>query len=206
MERREISSRSNGIIRTIAARLAATSVTANQISAFSVVASLLVPTGLFLLDGWGAVLLAILGIQLRLLANVIDGLVAVEGGKSSTVGALYNEFPDRIADSTILVSFGYAAGCDWLGWLAALLAALTAYVRVFGGALGQPQAFLGPMAKQHRMAVVTVALLAAPFLTSFWSVSASWTAALALIAVGSAITCVTRTRAIVRQLNPGVSP
>ena len=34
-----------------------------------------------------------------------------------------------------------------LGWLCALLAMATAYVRVFGGALGQAQRFSGPMAK-----------------------------------------------------------
>lgn len=50
-----------------------------------------------------------------------------------------NEFPDRIADTLPLVPLGYAAGLPWLGWLAALLAALTAYVRVFGGALGLAQ-------------------------------------------------------------------
>lgn len=205
MERREVSSRSNGIIRTMAARLAATSVTANQISAFSVLASLLVPAGLFILTGGAGTLVAVLGIQLRLLANVIDGLVAVEGGKSSPVGALYNEFPDRIADSIILVSVGYFAGSDWLGWLCALLAALTAYVRVFGGALGQPQAFLGPMAKQHRMAVVTAALIAAPLLSRVWPASTTLTTALWIVAVGSFVTCITRTRRITRQLNSGVS-
>ena len=48
----------------------------------------------------------------------------------------------------------------WLGWAAALLAALTAYVRVFGGALGLTQDFSGIMAKQRRMAALTVGLVA----------------------------------------------
>ena len=34
-----------------------------------------------------------------------------------------------------------------------------AYVRVLGGALGQPQTFAGPMAKQHRMAAITLGCL-----------------------------------------------
>ncbi|MBL0870860.1 MAG: hypothetical protein IBJ18_09825, partial [Phycisphaerales bacterium] len=49
-----------------------------------------------------------------------------------------------------------------LGWIAALLAVLTAYVRaavkVSGGA-GMAQDFCGPMAKQHRMALVTGVLV-----------------------------------------------
>lgn len=150
--------------------------------------------------GIAGLLLAILGIQLRLLANVLDGLVAVEGGKGSALGALYNEFPDRLADSIILVSLGVAAGIDWLGWLAALLAALTAYIRVFGGALGQPQAFFGPMAKQHRMAVATIALVAQMLLSTWIPSAVIGSLALGLICIGAAWTCVRRTMHIARSL------
>ena len=88
---------------------------------------------------------------LRLLCNLFDGMVAVEGGKQSAIGSLYNEFPDHVADSLLIVGLGYAIGQSDLGWFAALAAALTAYVRVFGGSLGLTQSFMGPMAKQHRM-------------------------------------------------------
>ena len=43
-----------------------------------------------------------------------------------------------------------------LGWAAAVLAVLTAYVRVLGGSLGLTQHFIGPMAKQHRMFTLTL--------------------------------------------------
>ena len=49
-------------------------------------------------------------IQLRLIANLLDGLVAVEGGKRTPTGELYNEAPDRIADTAVLVGAGYAVG------------------------------------------------------------------------------------------------
>ncbi len=98
---------------------------------------------------WGLLACAV-GVQLRLLCNLIDGMVAVEGGRRSKVGALYNEVPDRIADSLFLVALGYAVGLDWLGWLAALAAAITAYIRVLGGTLGLAQDFRGPQAKPHR--------------------------------------------------------
>jgi phosphatidylglycerophosphate synthase len=127
-------------------------------------------------------------------------MVAIEGGKRSTVGALYNEFPDRVADSILIVALGYAIGIAWLGWLGALAAALTAYVRVFGGSVGLPQDFRGPMAKQHRMAVYTLAcVLAAAELASRGSLFTLHVAAW-IIAVGSIATCITRTRAISRQL------
>src|SRR4051794_5874321 len=42
--------------------------------------------------------IACLGMQGRLVCNLLDGMVAVEGGKGSPVGELYNDMPDRIAD------------------------------------------------------------------------------------------------------------
>jgi hypothetical protein len=38
-------------------------------------------------------------------------------------------------------------------------AVLTAYVRVLGGSIGLEEHFCGPMAKPHRMAVLTAACL-----------------------------------------------
>jgi phosphatidylglycerophosphate synthase len=104
-------------------------------------------------------------IQLRLLCNLLDGMLAVEEGLKSSLGDLYNELPDRAADVVILVGAGYAASWDaygpLLGWAAAVLAVTTAYVRALGSSLGAGHQFVGPMAKPHRMFALTVASLAA---------------------------------------------
>src|SRR3546814_9995594 len=84
-------------------------------------------------------------------SDLFDGLVAVEHARKTPTGVLYNEVPDRVADSLFLVALGYAAGMPWCGWLAALLAALTAYIRTLGGTVLGSQDFRGPMAKPHRM-------------------------------------------------------
>ncbi len=100
-------------------------------------------------------------IQLRLVCNLLDGMVAIEGGLKTKSGELYNDVPDRISDPLILIGAGY--GVVWgpwgseLGWLAAALAIMTAYVRVLGVSVGTRAYFEGPMAKQHRMAVLTAA-------------------------------------------------
>jgi phosphatidylglycerophosphate synthase len=148
---------------------------------------------------WGLLACAV-GIQLRLLCNLLDGMVAVEGGRRTAVGALYNEIPDRVADSIFLVALGYAAGVAWVGWLAALAAAITAYIRVLGGSLGLPQDFRGPQAKPHRMAVMTVACLLA-VVEWYWrgELRVLLLAAVVIVA-GSIFTCGTRTLAIARQL------
>lgn len=126
-----------------------------------------------------------LAVQLRLLANLMDGLLAVEGGRKSATGALYNEFPDRIEDTLLLVAAGYGAGVPTLGWAAALAAMGTAYVRALGGAIGLAQDFRGPMAKQHRMALLTIGAvvsLALPVMP--------WV--LAVICAGAMLTCARR--------------
>jgi len=95
-------------------------------------------------------------VQLRLLANLLDGMVAIESGTASPLGELFNEAPDRISDATTLIGLGYAAGGnEVLGWCAALLGVMTAYVRTLCKSAGAPSDFRGPMAKQQRMFLVT---------------------------------------------------
>ena len=143
-------------------------------------------------------------IQLRLLCNLFDGMVAIEGGRRTPAGEVFNDVPDRWADALILVAAGYAVpGLAWapdLGWAAALLAVFTAYVRVLGGSLGLPQDFSGPMAKPHRMAVMTVACLVAAGEAWVDARSVALPGALALVALGSAVTAWRRTSRIVRGL------
>ena len=117
-----------------------------------------VPEGVARRSFWlaGAVL-----IQFRLIANLLDGMVAIEGGKASAVGDLYNEVPDRISDAAILTGAGCAVGGSIiLGLIASSVAMFVAYVRAIGASLGVGQVFRGPMAKPQRMALMTGACLA----------------------------------------------
>ncbi len=146
------------------------------------------------------------GIQLRLLCNLLDGMVAIEGGLKTKSGELYNDVPDRFSDLLILVGAGY--GVTWgvwgptLGWLAAALAIVTAYVRVLGVSVGTPQYYLGPMAKQHRMAALTAACVVAALesvLVQPYTGSAVGVA-LVVIVLGSALTVARRLQRIAADL------
>ncbi|AHL73838.1 CDP-diacylglycerol--glycerol-3-phosphate 3-phosphatidyltransferase [Stutzerimonas stutzeri] len=198
--RRPITSRSKRWAMKLATFLIKHDISPNQISVASIgfaaaaAASMAASASVF------ASLVAIAFIQLRLVCNLLDGMVAIEGGKQSALGSLYNEFPDRIADSLLIVTLGYAAAYPSLGWFAALAAALTAYVRVFGGALGLKQSFAGPMAKQHRMAVMTAGLALNIPESLLFSTHHSLFVALIIIAVGSVVTCAARTRIVAGQL------
>lgn len=198
--RRPIKTRSAGWARCITDILVKRDISPNQISVASIAFALAGVVALNIDSGVIGSICCAIGIQLRLLCNLFDGMVAIEGGKKSDIGSLYNEFPDRIADSLLIVGLGYAIGQSDLGWFAALAAALTAYVRGFGGSIGLKQTFIGPMAKQHRMAVMTAGLLLNAIEASVYGTHYVLLIALAVIAIGSVATCVTRTLAIAKQL------
>jgi len=198
--RRPIKARSNAWVQKTASFLARTNVSPNQISVASVFFAGIGAAMLL----WYPVPVGLLGctvaIQGRLVCNLLDGMVAVEGGKKSPLGQIYNEFPDRVADSLFIVALGYAIDLPSIGWLGALAAALTAYVRVFGGSLGLPQDFRGPMAKQHRMAMMTGGCVLGAIEQASVGTMYALIVACFIIALGSLVTCLTRSHAIAVQL------
>ena len=201
--RRPLATRSAGWAKWLAGVLVKSNISPNQISILSILPAL---AGAWILacrasplSPW-LLVLVVLCIQLRLLANMLDGMVAIEGGKQSSVGILYNEIPDRIADSLFIVALGYAIALPWLGWLGALLAAKTAYIRVLGGANGLNQSFSGPMAKQHRMFVMSLGCLLGAAELYFNGSLNTLVMTAYVIAIGAGITCITRTLAIAKQL------
>ena len=143
-------------------------------------------------------------VQLRLLCNMLDGMVAVEGGFRTKTGEIYNELPDRVADVLILVGAGYSSGNSptlaMLGWAAAVGAVMTAYVRALGATAGASQYFLGPMAKPHRMAVITVACLGTALSLALGKPYGLIQPALWIIVAGCAITVARRAVRILREL------
>jgi phosphatidylglycerophosphate synthase len=198
--RRPIKARSHEWASRLSTWCIVKGISPNQISLASIGFALLGALALVMFGTVFGSILCVVCIVLRLVCNLIDGMVAIEGGQQSVAGSLFNEFPDRIADSLFLVALGYAAGQEELGWFAALAAALTAYVRVFGGSQGLVQTFRGPMAKQHRMAVMIVGLLVGCVETILCNTQDALFVTLAVIIVGSMVTCCTRTNDIAQAL------
>lgn len=212
-DRRELKSRRSRWAQTMAQTLANLGVTPNAISLFSIVCAavalaLLLAYRLGHLNSMPAFLLAAFFIQIRLVCNLMDGLVAVEHGKKTATGDLYNEVPDRWADSFLILGAGYAgqlAGLSDWGWAATSFALLTAYTRALGRSLGSPSYYLGPMAKQHRMFVLTLAFIVCAF-ASLDDVDQILLGALVVITVGSALTSFRRLSRIAADLRAkGVS-
>jgi len=216
-ERRPLASRDLQIFQRTAAWLIARGVAANAVSLCSIVFAALASlclVGTAWTDGGSVRLLFVLSalfVQARLLANLLDGMVAVGSGQASPEGELYNEVPDRVADALILIGAGFAAGgTPAFGYLAAIVAIFVAYVRALGGSVGVHALFTGPMAKPQRMATITAACLYSACVPAAWFgglASGALTAvdiALAVIVTGGVLTAIRRLHRIAAQLR--VSP
>jgi phosphatidylglycerophosphate synthase len=199
-DRRPIAARDWRPIQDAAAFLIARGASPNAISVSgmiaAVVAGLLFASVPGLGQPWLAWLCGAVLVQLRLLANVLDGMVAVGRGVASPVGELYNEIPDRVSDTAVLAGIGFAAGSPALGWAAALAAMATAYVRATGRAAGGGSDFRGPMAKQQRMALVTAVAVVCAVLPAYSVVAAQvalWVVlALSLVTAGRRLSGIAR--------------
>lgn len=208
--RRPLKTRSQAWAGSVAGAMAGAGLSANQVSVlgifFAVAGALAAgvsPAVSPELRPW-LLFAAAATVQLRLLCNMLDGMIAVEHGKKSKVGDLFNEFPDRIEDTVLLLGAGYASGETagvTLAWLASVLAMGTAYVRALGGSLGFKQDFCGPLAKPQRMFFLTVTYLSAGVEAWAGGTRHALVWGLALISAGTAATVVRRLLRLARNLN-----
>ena len=217
-ERRPLASRDTSIAQRVAAWLIARSVSANSVSlssmGFAALAAVCLVQTRTASDGTVRLLfvLAALFVQLRLLANLLDGMIAVGSQQASSIGELYNEVPDRVADVLILVGAGFAAGgAPALGYQAALVALLTAYLRALGNSVGVRALFAGPMAKPQRMATITAACVYCACAPARWPGAlasghrGAISFALAMIIAGGAVTAARRLRRVADGLQERAS-
>jgi phosphatidylglycerophosphate synthase len=202
--RRPIASRDTNWAKKAALILARKGISPNTISILSIVFSL-ISFLIFYLEYKTKsnhalyMIFAIVGIQGRLIMNLLDGMVAVEHDKKSAVGGLFNEVPDRISDTLTLFGVGLLAkgspyGLD-LAYLAIILSIATAYIRTLGASLNCGHFFIGPMAKQHRMTFVCAACLIAIWYTPVFYFM------LILMNIGLIVTCYRRLSKIAYCLN-----
>jgi phosphatidylglycerophosphate synthase len=189
--RRPLKSRQTTWAKSLSKMMAEAGISPNMISFMSMVFALLSFLAALKGSALGAIFAAVF-IQLRLICNLMDGMVAVEFGKKSKTGDMWNDVPDRFADVIIILGVGYLIKdrpfAMELAWLNGALAVFTAYIRVLGASLNLPHYFLGPMAKPQRMALATIIFLGEAYLGSgslaFYG--------LIIMLVGQIVTCFRR--------------
>lgn len=204
MNRRPIFARDFNVSKKLALWLSRKNISPNQISILGVICSFI--AFLLMMTCENSFLLSIVIVVLllgRLLANMMDGMVAIEYNKKTYDGALYNEVPDRISDLLTFIGMGFFSlslpGLI-LGGITSSLAIFTAFIRTFGGSLGFPQVYNGLGQKSNRIFIACFFIILSGILSNSFI-----TIGLLLISILSIETCITRLRLIRNQMKDNIN-
>lgn len=139
------------LLRPCVNRLAHFGVTANQVTLFTLIFTLVSSITLFTIGSsvWWGILPIVLFIRMAL--NAVDGMLAREHNMTSSLGLVLNEVCDLISDAAIYLSFiaitGFNAyalfGLVLLAWLSEVIAILSVQIT-------QNRANQGPLGKSDR--------------------------------------------------------
>jgi len=187
------------LLRPLVRRLAASGVTANQVTLAAALLSVLlgIMLAMFSHIPWLFALLPV-WMLLRMALNAIDGMLAREFAQQSKLGAYLNELCDVIADSALYLPFALLPGISApLLVTLALLAVISEYAGVLGSMIGATRRYDGPLGKSDRaFAFGLLGLLVAfGWPTGFWL-----NGILALLLVLSLITLYNRVQQGLREV------
>ena len=186
------------LLRPACGALAKAGITANQVTVAAILLSVAVGALLLLFGGsrW-ALLLVPAALLLRMALNAIDGMLAREHDMQSALGGLLNELGDVPSDIALYLPLGLAAGVSPATIsVVVMLAVLSEMTGVVAVQIGATRRYDGPMGKSDRaFAFGLLALLLGCGLQP-----GAWTdAALALVAMLTAMTVVNRARGALRE-------
>jgi CDP-diacylglycerol--glycerol-3-phosphate 3-phosphatidyltransferase len=155
----DIKPRFQARLRPLTDRLAASGVTANQVTLAAILLSLAIGLALWMAPGSRLVLLLVgPALFLRMALNAIDGMLAREHDQASREGLILNEVGDVISDAAIILPLIAALAPFGAHPAPIVLFAFTGmlgeFVGVLGPQLGATRRYDGPMGKSDRALVV----------------------------------------------------
>lgn len=116
---------------------------------------------------WAALPVVLL---LRMALNALDGMLAVQTGQITKLGAMLNEIGDQLADAALYLPFAQVAGLSGAWVVVTVVLAATAELTGLAALVaGSARRFDGPMGKSDRaVAFGVLAVLVALDVPSFW--------------------------------------
>jgi CDP-diacylglycerol--glycerol-3-phosphate 3-phosphatidyltransferase len=139
-------------LRPLAGALARAGVTANQITiAAAAVSVALGGIVVWRLPDTRAFLLIPLWMFVRMACNALDGMLALEFGQKTRLGAYLNELADAVSDVALYLPFALLPPFSplWTG-LVIVLAVVSEYAGALGPLVGASRHYEGPMGKSDR--------------------------------------------------------
>lgn len=148
------------LLRPLVGALFRMGITANQVTLFACVVSIIIGISLYLYPVKAAFLIVPVWMFLRMALNAIDGMLAREHGQASKLGAFLNELTDVIADAALFLPLAVVAPFSplWIG-VVILFSALSEMAGVLGQTVGATRRYDGPMGKSDRAFVFGVLYL-----------------------------------------------
>ncbi|CNC60132.1 CDP-alcohol phosphatidyltransferase family protein [Yersinia alsatica] len=147
----DIKPRFQALLRPCLAWLHQRGITANQVTLFTLIASLVVGCLLLLFPVRMMFILLPVFLFFRMALNAIDGMLAREFNQQSHLGALLNEIGDIVSDAALYLPFALLPFArPELVILAVFLALLSEFCGVMAQTLGRPRGYQGPMGKSDR--------------------------------------------------------
>ena len=188
------------MLRPTSNALVRAGVTANQVTLFAMVVSLLLGA-LFAYSAaarWAALLVPV-WLFLRMALNAIDGMMAREHDMQSPLGGFLNELTDVVSDTALYLPFALVAGISAeLIVLIVFLSQLVEMTGVVAVQIGATRRYDGPMGKSDRAFVFGVLGL----LIGLGVALEPWVnPALAVVAALAAWTIFTRIRRALKELS-----
>lgn len=148
----DLKPRFQALLRPLCASLAKAGITANQVTLFACLLSLVHGLWLaFASDKSLPLLLMPLTLFIRMALNAIDGLLAREFAMKSRLGAILNELTDVISDAALYLPFVYIPGiASPLIVLLVVLGIIIEMTGVVAVQIGASRRYDGPVGKSDR--------------------------------------------------------
>ena len=140
------------LLRPLTQRLYDSRVTANQVTLFACIVSILLGLGLYSLQAPSVLFVLIpIWMFIRMALNAIDGMLAREFKQKSRLGAYLNEVTDVVSDAALYLPFVWVTPFSTLQIaLVIWLSGLSEMVGILGQVIGKSRRYDGPMGKSDR--------------------------------------------------------
>jgi len=146
------------LLRPMVRRLASIGITANQVTLAAAIVSVGLGSILIINSEIHYLFLAIpVWMLLRMALNAIDGMLALEFGQKSKLGAYLNELCDVISDAALYLPFAWLTPFTYFSVaLLIFLAVMSEFAGVLGLTIGASRRYDGPLGKSDRAFVFGV--------------------------------------------------
>lgn len=140
------------LLRPLTQYLFESGVTANQVTLFACMISVLLGLGLYALQSASPLFILMpIWMLVRMALNAIDGMLARDFKQKSRLGAYLNEVTDVVSDAVLYLPFIWISPFSTIQiTLVIWLSAISEMVGILGQVIGKTRRYDGPMGKSDR--------------------------------------------------------